>query len=475
MVMGEMSGETDLLVIGGGPGGYAAAFRAADLGLGVTLVTEEPRLGGVCLLRGCIPSKALLTQAELIHEARRAEERGLRFGNADVDTDALQSWKEDVVGRLTDGLARLAEQRDVRVVEGRARFASSSEVRVEGGDLDRIEFEQAVLATGSRPRSLPDVSFDDRVWDSGRALEIDEIPDRLLVVGGGYVGLEMGTVYAALGTEVVLVELEDRLMPRTDPELVEPLERRLQEELAEIHPGTGVEEVEEMDEGLRVVLSGEAGGEVTVDRMLVAVGRVPRSDDLDLENTGVSLDDDGFVGVDAQRRTEDESIFAVGDVTGGMLLAHEAIREGKVAAEVAAGEPAAFDVRAVPAVVYTDPQIAWCGLTGPEAEADERDVEVVRFPWRASGRALSMDAGEGLTKLLLEPETGRVLGAGIVGRDAEALIAEAALAVEMGAVARDLAGTVHPHPTLSETLGEAAEMLLGGSTHLGAREDEDSD
>ncbi len=473
MVMGEMSGETDLLVIGGGPGGYAAAFRAADLGLGVTLVTEEPRLGGVCLLRGCIPSKALLTQAELIYEAGRAEERGLRFGNADVDTDALRNWKEDLVGRLTDGLARLAEQRDVRIVEGRARFASSSEVRVEGGDLDRIEFEQAVLATGSRPRSLPDVPFDDRVWDSGRALEIDGVPDRLLVVGGGYVGLEMGTVYAALGTEVVLVELEDRLMPRTDPELVEPLERRLQEALAEIHPGTGVEEVEETDEGLRVVLSGEAGGEVTVDRMLVAVGRVPRSDDLDLENTGVSLDDDGFVRVDAQRRTEDESIFAVGDVTGGMLLAHEGIREGKVAAEVAAGEPAAFDVRAVPAVVYTDPQIAWCGLTGPEAEADERDVEVVRFPWRASGRALSMDAGEGLTKLLLEPETGRVLGAGIVGRDAEALIAEAALAVEMGAVARDLAGTVHPHPTLSETLGEAAEMLLGGSTHLGAREDTD--
>lgn len=465
MVMGEMAGEAELLVIGGGPGGYAAAFRAADLGLDVTLVTDEERLGGVCLLRGCIPSKALLSQVELIHEVRRARARGIRFGDPQLALEDLDEWKDGVVERLTDGLASLAERRDVRIVRGRARFESSSEVRIEGEELDRLAFERAVVATGSRPRTPPDGEFGDRIWDSDRALQLSGAPERLLVVGGGYVGLEMGSVYAAVGTEVTVAELEDRLMPRADPDLVEPLARRVDEEFSDVLLETRVEEMEARDDDVRVVLEGDADGERTFDRVLVAVGRAPRSGDLGLENTAVERDEDGFIQVDEERRTSDDAVFAVGDVTGGMLLAHEAMREGKVAAEVVAGEPSAFDVRAVPAVVYTDPQVAWCGLT--EREAGEEGVEVARFPWRASGRALSMDAGEGFTKLLVDPDSGRVLGAGIVGRHAEAMIAEAALAVEMGAVARDLAETVHPHPTLSESLGEVAEAFLGGATHLG--------
>ncbi|MDX1568833.1 MAG: NAD(P)/FAD-dependent oxidoreductase, partial [Longimicrobiales bacterium] len=323
--------------------------------------------------------------------------------------------------------------------------------------------------TGSRPRPLPDVDFGDRVWDSERALGLSEVPDRLLVVGGGYVGLEMGSVYSALGSEVTIVEEEERLLPEADADLARVLSKRVAEEVGEILAGTRVDAIGVQGDEVRVTLGGETNDgtdERPADRVLVAIGREPRSDDLGLENTDVEPDDRGFIRVDAERRTDDESIFAVGDVTGGKLLAHEAIREGKVAAEVLAGEASAFDNRAVPAVVYTDPQVAWCGLTERDAEEEGVEVEVRRFPWKASGRALTLDGEEGLTKILFHPSTGRVLGVGIVGRDAEALIAEAALAVEMGAVARDLAETVHPHPTLSETLGEAADLLLGGSIHL---------
>ena len=470
MVMGEMAGEADLLVIGGGPGGYAAAFRAARLGLDVILVSDEEQLGGVCLLRGCIPSKALLTQTELIRRVRTAGDRGVRFGDPEVDLDQLRSWKDRVVRRLSGGLGSIADENGVRVVHGRARFESSDEVHVEGGDeLERITFDHAVVATGSRPRPLPDVDFGDRVWDSERALGLSEVPDRLLVVGGGYVGLEMGSVYSALGSEVTIVEEEERLLPEADADLARVLSKRVAEEVGEILAGTRVDAIEVQGDEVRVTLGGETNDgtdERPADRVLVAIGREPRSDDLGLENTNVELDDRGFIRVDAERRTDDESIFAVGDVTGGKLLAHEAIREGKVAAEVLAGEASAFDNRAVPAVVYTDPQVAWCGLTERDAEEEGVEVEVRRFPWKASGRALTLDGEEGLTKILFHPSTGRVLGVGIVGRDAEALIAEAALAVEMGAVARDLAETVHPHPTLSETLGEAADLLLGGSIHL---------
>lgn len=469
MVMGELptaAETTEVLVIGGGPGGYAAAFRAADLGLEVTLVNAETKLGGVCLLRGCIPSKMLLYLAELIYSARAADAKGVEFGEPKVDLEKLRAWKDEVIAKLTDGLTGLCEKRGVKLVHARARFEGSNKVRLDDSDGGDIEFEHAIIATGSRPVPLPGTGFSDRIMDSAGALVLRDIPETLLVVGGGYVGLEMGMVYAALGSKVSLVETTDRLLPNADPDLVGPLAKRVEDLFESVRLNTTVADLEEQDDAVKVTLEGEESTEEEFERVLVAIGRKPNTDDLGLDSTEVELDDHGYIQVDEKRRTADQSIFAIGDAAGGMLLAHEAMAEGKVAAEVIAGEPAAFDVRAIPAVVYTDPQIAWCGLTEQEAEAQGREVEVTKFPWQASGRALSVGATEGLTKLLLDPESGRVLGVGIVGREAEALIAEGVLAVEMGAVARDLGLIIHPHPTLTETLGEAAETFFGLATHI---------
>ena len=468
MVMGELPVETQVLVIGGGPGGYAAAFRAADLGLDVTLVNDEPQLGGVCLLRGCIPSKALLSLTELIHEAREAADKGVAFTDPNIDLAKLRAWKNRVTTTLARGLESLCQQRGVQLVKGLATFRDANQVRLQGADIAGIQFKHAIIATGSRPIPLPGSEFrkGGRVMNSTDALALQDIPDKLLVVGGGYIGLEMGMAYAALGSQVTLVEMTDRLLGNADRDLVKPLARQIENRLAAVYLNTKVSALEETSDLVRVTLEGEKTGQETFDRVLVAISRTPNTADLELKNTAVELDDNGFIKVDEMQRTAAKHIFAIGDSAGGMLLAHKAMFEGKVAAEVIAGEPAAFDVQAIPAVVYTDPQIAWCGLTEQAAAAQGQKIETAKFPWRASGRGLSMGFTDGLTKLVLEPESGRLLGVGIVGRQAEALIAEGVLAVEMGAVARDLTLIIHPHPTLSETLGEAAEVFLGGSTHF---------
>jgi dihydrolipoamide dehydrogenase len=469
MVMGEFVQETELLVIGSGPGGYAAAFRAADLGLEVTMVDTAERPGGACLFRGCIPSKTLLHLTELLYDARRAGPMGISFGEPTVDLAALRSWKAQVIDKLAGGLVSLSRQRGVQLIRGRAAFESSNRVRLHDAEVSGIKFRHCILATGSRPTPLPGVSIrkGGRVMNSTGALALADVPASLLVVGGGYVGLELGSVYAALGSRVVLAELGDRLLPGTDPDLVKPLQRRLESLFAELHFNTRAAEMAEAEKGVSVTL--ETAGEKRrerFDRVLVAIGRQPNSRQLGLENTGVKLDPHGFVVVDAQQRTADSPIFAIGDVVGGALLAHKAIHEGKTAAEVIAGKPAAFDVRAMPAVVYTDPQIAWCGLTEEAARREKRNVRVERFPWKFSGRALTMDAPEGMTKILIDPESERILGVGMVGRGTEGLIAEGVLAIEMGALAQDLALTIHAHPTLSETVEEADAIFLGSATHI---------
>ena len=469
MVMGEATIETQVVVIGAGPGGYASAFRAADLGLEVTMVHLDERLGGVCLLRGCIPSKALLYLTQLVHDARQAEEMGIDFGQPQIDVDGVRAWKDGIVERLTNGLLTLSKRRDVQLVQGRAAFESSNKVRVSGHQTTHITFEQAILATGSHPIALPGTEFKEggRIMSSTGALELADVPERLLVVGAGYVGMELGSVYAAMGSRVTVVELMDEILPGTDRDLVRPFERRAKEIFEAIHVGTEVASMKETDQDVKVTLEGDVDEtEQTFDRVLVAIGRRPNSQDIGLENTKVELDGRGFVQVDEQRRTADDKIFAIGDVVGGMMLAHKAMHEGKVAAEVIAGEPAAFDVRAIPAVVYTDPSIAWAGLMEHEAEEEGRKVSVARFPWGASGRALTMGAPDGLTKMIFDPDTEQILGVGIVGREAGEMIAEGVLAIEMGAVAADLDLSIHAHPTLSETEEEAAGAFLGHSTHI---------
>lgn len=466
MVMGDVSADTEVVVLGGGPGGYAAAFRAADRGLETTLVTEE-RMGGVCLLRGCIPSKALLEATGLVERTRSGADMGIVFDHLGFDPDGLRTWKDGIVDELVAGLEDLAAARDVRVVRGRGRLESPNRLRVEGSDVAVVEFEHAIVATGSVPMSLPDVELGGPVWDSAAALELRRVPDRMLVVGGGYVGLELGSVYARLGSEVVLVEATDSLLPGVDPELVEPLAAAVGELFEEIRTGTPVERLTAEEGSVRVV-TGEGGSEEVYDCALVAIGRRPRSDGLGLKEAGVELDDDGHVVVDERQRTSAEHIYAVGDVTAGSGLAHEAMHAGRVAADVIGGEPAAFDVRAVPAVVYTHPQIAWCGMEQGEAEERGIAAQTVRVPLRALGRAHTFGPAspEGLLKLVLDEESLRVLGAGIVGPQAEALVTEVALAVEMGATARDLELTIHPHPTLSEAVFEGAARGVGMPTHL---------
>lgn len=468
MVMGEETLQTDLLVIGGGTGGYAAAFRAADLGLKVVLVTDEERLGGVCLHRGCIPAKSLLQPARLMMEARRADPWGIAFKEPDIDLDKLRDWKDHVVDQLVSGLDTLSDRRDIRIIHGFAVFDSSNQVSLRNADMiSNVEFEHAIIATGSRPIALPGIEFKtgSRIMDAAAALELLEIPERLLVVGGGYIGLEIGMIYAALGSRITLVEMLDGLLPGRDRELVAPVADSAEEMFEAVHLNTKATSIVENGASVSVEFEGDLEGKHEFDRVLVAIDRAPSTDKLQLENTNVELDDKGFIQVDVQRRTTDERIFAVGDVTGKPLLAHKSMREGKVAAEVIAGQPAAFDVRCIPKVIFTEPEIAWCGLMENEAREQGYNVEVGSFSWRASGRALTKGAPEGLTKIMFDAETQHVLGMGIVGSGAAELIAEGALAIEMGAVARDLALTIHPHPTLSETIAEAAEVFLNKPVH----------
>jgi len=469
MVMGELVQQTDVLVIGAGPGGYSAAFRAADLGLEVTLVDTAERPGGVCLFRGCIPSKALLHIAELIHDTRHASEMGVTFAKPKIELAGIRKWKQSVIDKLSNGLVSLSDRRGVQRIKGRAVFEGSDTVRLPGSEVSHIRFKHAIIATGSHPIPFPGAApgKGGRIMTSTEALELKDIPKSLLVIGGGYVGLEIGSVYASLGSRVTVVELADRILAGVDADLADPLRRRLDDLFEGIHPNTKVLEMEEQDRGVAVKLTGDIDTpEQIFERVLVGIGRKPNTEGLGLEHTKVKLTDRGFVEVDARQQTADERIYAVGDVAGGMLLAHKAAREGKVAAEVIAGEPAAFDVRAIPAIVYTDPQIAWCGLTEEEAKKDDRPVSVQRFPWKFSGRAATMGASEGMTKIIADPETKRILGVGIVGRDTEGLIAEGVLAIEMGALVDDLALVIHAHPMLSETEGEAAEIFLGSATHI---------
>ncbi len=459
--------ETEVLVIGGGPGGYAAAFHAADLGLSATVVDDRQALGGVCLHDGCIPSKALLHAAEVITESAHAEVYGIRFAPPEIDLTKLREWKNGVIKKMTAGLAQIARLRGVELVRGRAGFAGSDRVTVRGSEDCEIRFQHAIVATGSSPTSLPHISsVNGRVMDSSGGLDLGDAPQRLLVIGGGYIGLELGTVYSALGSRVTVVELTDGLLPGVDRDLVRPLARRIQARFEAVYLNTSVDAVRESDQAVEVDLSGKEKGTHTFDRVLVSVGRRPNSAGLGLENTQVRLDDQGFIQIDEQCRTTDPGIFAIGDVAGQPMLAHKAAREGKVAAEVIARQSAVFDNLAIPAVVFTDPEIAWCGLTEGEARDSNRKVSVARFPWAASGRANTLDRTEGLTKIIFDPDTRQVLGVGIVGPGAGELINEGVLAVEMAAVAEDLGATIHAHPTLSETFMEAAESLFGHATHI---------
>jgi dihydrolipoyl dehydrogenase len=459
--------DSELLVLGGGPGGYSAAFRAADLGKSVVLVERYPTLGGVCLNVGCIPSKTLLHMAEVIEQAQALSEYGVEFGPPKLDFERIRARKDEVVTTLTRGLARLAEQRKVQVVTGLGRFTGPNElVAHRDGNETRIRFAQAILATGSRNVSLPNLPDDPRILDSTRALEVPGPPGRLLVVGGGVIGLELACVYLAFGWRVVIVELLAQLLSGADRDLVRPLERRLRGRCEKILLETRLASLEPGPKGLDVTLEGKGAGSERFDRLLVAVGRRPNSDGIGLEALGVGSDERGFVRVDAQLRTAVPHVFAIGDLTGAPLLAHRATHQGKVAAEVAAGVAAAFDARAIPSVAYTDPEVAWVGITEEEARSQGLAVKKGVFPWSASGRALGLGRGEGLTKLLFSAEDGRLLGAGLVGTHAGELIAETALAIELGADAHDIGLTVHPHPTLSETVAFAAEMAAGTITDL---------
>ena len=463
---------TQLAVIGGGPGGYAAAFMAADLGLTVTLIDPAKNPGGVCLYHGCIPSKALLHVSRVIAEAGEAEAWGVSFGKPKVNIDRLRDRKNEVVSGLTEGLGRLVRQRRITYLQGTAAFLDNRTLAVSGaggGDGRRLVFEHAVIATGAVPVRLAHLDIgDDRILDSTRALEMAKVPKKLLVVGGGYIGLELGTVYAALGSKVTVAEMTAQLLPGVDRDLVTLLEKRLSHRLEAIFKNTTVQGLKAQKNGLRAVLRTEPNGEQVrlFDQVLVAVGRRPETAGLGLENTGIVCDERGFIRVDRQRRTAEAHILAIGDVAGEPMLAHKAAHEGRVAAEVVAGREALYEPLAVPAVVFTDPEIAWAGTTEAQAREQGLEVALARFPWAASGRAATLGRSDGLTKLVVDPATERVLGVGIAGPGAGELIAEAVLAIEMNASVADLGLSIHPHPTLSETLKESADVYHGTATHF---------
>jgi dihydrolipoamide dehydrogenase len=462
---------TELAVIGGGPGGYAAAFLAADLGMQVTLIDQEANPGGVCLYRGCIPSKALLHVAKVMTEARDAAAWGVTFAEPRIELEKLRRWKGQVVRQLTSGLGQLATRRKVTFVQGRASFVDANSLTIQDvqGKESTLQFSHAIVATGSRPAMLPEFFIDPpRMMNSTKALELNDIPRTLLVIGGGYIGLELGTVYAALGSRVSVVEMTDGLLPGVDRDLVGFVSRRLEHRFEAIKLNTKVVDLEEETQGIRVTLEGPNAASTSefFDKALVAIGRTPNSSGVGLNNTKVVVDQRGFIEVDAQRHTAEPTIFAIGDVVGEPMLAHKAAHEGRVAVEAIAGHKVAFEPQAIPAVVFTDPEIAWCGLTETQAKREQRRVSVARFPWAASGRATTLDRTDGVTKLLIDPETERVLGVGIAGSGAGELIAEGVLAVEMAALASDLKLSIHPHPTMSETLMEAAEVFFGQSTHV---------
>jgi dihydrolipoamide dehydrogenase len=460
-----------IAVIGGGPGGYAAAFLAADLGMKVTLIDPELNPGGVCLYRGCIPSKALLHVAKLIDESRHAKNWGIEYADPKIDLPRLRSWKEGVVKKLTGGLGQLSKQRKVEYIQGRVAFENSNTLRVSrtNGSEESLTFDRIVIATGSRPAIIPSLKLDTpRMMDSTTALDLSDVPPTLLVVGGGYIGLELGTVYAALGTKVSVVEMLPGLLPGADRDLVLPLHKRMEKIFDSIMLNTTVAGVKEETNGIRVTFEGPEvkEREKLFDKVLVSVGRKPNSEIPGLEKTQVKVGQRGFIQVNKQLQTDDPAIYAIGDVVGEPMLAHKASHEGRTAVEAIAGHKVAFEPNAIPAVVFTDPEIAWCGLTETQAQKENREIKVARFPWGASGRAMTIDRTEGTTKLILDPQTERVLGVGIVGAGAGELIAEGVLAIEMGALAHDIALTIHPHPTLSETLMESAEVFFGTSTHV---------
>jgi dihydrolipoamide dehydrogenase len=465
------SQSLNIAVVGGGPGGYAAAFLAADVGMSVTLIDPELNPGGVCLYRGCIPSKALLHVAKLIEESEQAKNWGIDFAAPKIDLARLRSWKEGVVKKLTGGLGILSKQRKVKYVQGRAAFENPTALRVtkSDGSEESLTFDRIILATGSRPAIVPTLKLDTpRMMDSTGALNLEDIPGTLLVVGGGYIGLELGSVYAALGTRVTVVEMLSGLLPGADRDLVLPLHKRLEKMFEGILLNTTVASVKDEGTGIRATLKAQDGNvqEKVFDRVLVSVGRKPNSEIPGLEKTGVTVGPKGFIQVNKQLQTTDSSIYAIGDVVGEPMLAHKAMHEGRTAVEAIAGHKVAFEPNAIPAVVFTDPEVAWCGLTETQAQNENRDVKVAKFPWAASGRAVTIDRPEGLTKLLIDPQTERVLGVGIVGAGAGEMIAEGVLAMEMAALAKDVALTIHPHPTLSETVMESAEVFFGTSTDI---------
>ena len=469
--------KTEIVVIGAGPGGYAAAFYAADKGKKVTLIERDKRLGGVCLNRGCIPSKALLHASKVMVEAKESSFRGITFGNPVLDVNKMRSWKDGVIEKLAGGVKSLATMRKVDVMHGRAYFEDSQALRVESESGQQfIQFEKAIVATGSKP-AIPKI-FDlgnPRIMTSTEALEIEEVPENLLVIGGGYIGMELGTVYAALGSKVVVVEALDSILAGADADLVRPVLKYAQKHFKELRTKTKVTQMSTAGKQIKVVVENESGKkEELYDRVLVSVGRVPNCADLGLENTQVTRDEKGFVTVNAQQQTSDPNIYAIGDIVGGIMLAHKASKEARVAVENICGEEAAFENIIIPAVVFTDPEIAWAGLTEAEAKAKGIEVAVSKFPWAASGRALSFDRTDGMTKLIVDPETERILGVGLVGSGAGELIAEGVLAIEMAATVRDLAESVHPHPTLSETLMESAEAYFGYATHTFTRKRENA-
>jgi dihydrolipoamide dehydrogenase len=461
--------STQLVVIGGGPGGYAAAFYAADLGLSTTLIDVEPNPGGVCVYRGCIPSKALLHVAKLVDESRHAREWGIEFTEPTIDLDKLRDFKNNVVKRLTSGTGQLGRARKVNYIQGFAELLDSHSLKVkrQDGAEETITFEHAILATGSTPAMPPMLKVDDpRVMDSTGALDLPEIPKSLLVVGGGYIGLELGTVYATLGTAVTVVEMTPGLLPGADRDLVDILARRITTLMKSVLLNTRVTKMVPEAGGIRVTFEGDGRGEQLFDRVLVSVGRRPNARIPGLDRTRVKVNDRGFIEVDEQLRTGEPSIFAIGDVVGEPMLAHKASHEGRVAVEVISGENAAFQPKAIPAVVFTDPELAWAGITEAQAEKEGRKVVVAKFPWGASGRAVTLDRVDGLTKLILDPQTEQVIGVGLVGTGAGELIAEGVLAIEMGANATDLKLSIHPHPTLTETMMESAEVFFGTATHV---------